>query len=64
MIARVPLFEDLDTAALADLIRHLRSLSIPAGHTIYYEGDPADALYFVASGEVEILVAGVPEATK
>jgi len=36
MIARVPLFEDLDTAALADLIRHLRSLSIPAGHTIYY----------------------------
>jgi CRP-like cAMP-binding protein len=53
-IGRADLLADLsrwDYKALAPSVRHL---DVPRGSAIYQAGDPADALYIVASGTVEL----------
>ncbi len=54
MVAKVPLFEDLNAVTIARIASALRSRSVRAKERIYSKGDPADAMYFVASGQVEI----------
>lgn len=54
MVARVPLFNRLDAAEVAEVMRLLQSQRLPAGSLISREGDPVTGLYFVVSGEVEI----------
>ncbi|WP_332692380.1 cyclic nucleotide-gated ion channel [Bosea sp. (in: a-proteobacteria)] len=55
MIARVPLFSGLNAAEIAEIMRVLRAQSVRGGAVILRPDEPAQALYFVASGEVEIL---------
>jgi len=47
------LLDDDDRAALAQLVD---LVSVEAGHTLFEVGDPGEALYVVASGEVELSV--------
>ena len=54
MVARVPLFADLDADELSQIIRHLRSQSCERDEIIVRRGEPADSMYLVSSGEVEI----------
>jgi len=54
MVARVPLFQGLDAAALAELVALLTSRTVAAGSVIVRKGDQGDALYFIASGLVEV----------
>ena len=54
MIARVPLFAELDAAAISDIMRLLRAQVAEAGETIVRAGDPAHSMYFIAAGEVEV----------
>jgi voltage-gated potassium channel len=54
MVARVPLFSKLDAGVIADLVGMLRARTVPAGAIIMRKGDRGDAMYFVASGVVEI----------
>lgn len=54
MVARVPLFSNLDAASIADLVNMLRARTVAAGTVLIREGDPGDAMYFVASGVVEV----------
>ena len=54
LIARVPLFHDLSAADIAEIMRYLRSQFVAPGVTVVRRGDPADAMFFIASGEVEI----------
>lgn len=54
MIARVPLFARLDASEIADIMRYLRSQSVPVGAVIVRRGEQADSMYFVAEGEVEV----------
>ena len=54
MVARVPLFERLDAAAIAGLVGMLRARTVPAGTTIIRKGGRGDAMYFIASGRVEV----------
>lgn len=54
MIARVPLFAELDAAEISDIMELLRSQVAEAGQVIVREGEPAHSMYFIASGEVEI----------
>ena len=56
MIARVPLFAELDAAAISDIMGLLRAHVAEAGETIVRKGDPAHSMYFVAAGEVEVLL--------
>lgn len=54
MIARVPLFAELDAGEIADVMELLRAQLAEAGQVIVREGDPAHSMYFIAAGEVEV----------
>ena len=54
MIARVPLFAELDAGEIADIMQLLRAQVAEAGEVIVREGDPAHSMYFIAAGEVEV----------
>ena len=54
MVARVPLFAELQATDIADIVRLLRAQRVEAGDVIAKRGEPAHSMYFVAAGEVEI----------
>ncbi len=54
MVARVPLFSELDAAEIGDVMRLLRAQQVEPGSLVARRGDPAHSMYFVAQGEVEI----------
>ena len=54
MIARVPLFAELDATEISDIMELLRARLAEPGEVIVREGDPAHSMYFIAEGEVEV----------
>ncbi|WP_162918216.1 cyclic nucleotide-gated ion channel [Taklimakanibacter deserti] len=56
MVARVPAFTGLDGAALAELVSLLRARKFPPDTIIIRKGDEGDSMYFIASGEVEVVL--------
>jgi len=54
MVARVPLFEDLKAAEIAEVAKLLQAQSVKKGVNIADRGDIADKMYFIADGEVAI----------
>jgi voltage-gated potassium channel len=56
MISRVPLFAELDAAEISDVMELLRAQVVEPGEIIVREGDAAHSMYFIASGEVEIVL--------
>jgi voltage-gated potassium channel len=54
MIARVPLFAELDAAEISDIMQLLRAQVAEAGEVIVRAGDAAHSMYFIAAGEVEV----------
>ncbi|GIL00350.1 MAG: cyclic nucleotide-binding protein [Alphaproteobacteria bacterium] len=60
MVARVPLFARLDAPTIARLAGMLHARRVAAGAVIFSKGDPADGLYFIANGQVEVDVPGRP----
>jgi voltage-gated potassium channel len=54
MIARVPLFAELDAGEIADIMQLLRAQLAEAGETIVRAGEAAHSMYFIADGEVEV----------
>jgi voltage-gated potassium channel len=54
MVARVPLFAELQAPDIAHIMRLLRAQQVEAGDVIARRGEPAHSMYFVAAGEVEI----------
>jgi voltage-gated potassium channel len=54
MVARVPLFAELQATDIADIMRLLRAQQVEAGDVIAKRGEPAHSMYFIAAGEVEI----------
>ena len=49
-LLRAPLFADLDTASMTAIERELTPLTLPGGAPSFRQGEPADAVYVVASG--------------
>ncbi|SJZ32383.1 NTE family protein [Enhydrobacter aerosaccus] len=47
---RAPLFADLDTESMMAIERELTPLVLPGGAALFHQGEPADAVYVVASG--------------
>jgi len=54
MVARVPLFSDLNADELSEIIRFLRSQSCEPDEIIVRRGEAAESMYLIAAGEVEI----------
>ncbi len=60
LVANVPMFARLDAAEIARLLPVLNSATYEAGELIVHEGDFAVAMYFIASGKVEVETANGP----
>ena len=56
MVGRVPLFANLGVATIARLVGVLRARKVQAGADIVSRGEIGDGMYFIASGEVEIIL--------
>jgi voltage-gated potassium channel len=54
MVAKVPLFAELEAGDIADIMKLLRAQTVEPGAVIARRGDPAHSMYFVAAGEVAI----------
>jgi voltage-gated potassium channel len=54
MVARVPLFSELDAIEIAEIMRLLRAQQVHPGELIVRRGEPGHSMYFIAAGEVEI----------
>lgn len=54
MLSRVPLFQGFGPQALAEIMNLLRAQLVPPGTIISARGEPAAAMYFVVSGDVEV----------
>lgn len=54
MIARMPLFGALNASEIAEIMRFLRAQTVKGGATIVRRGEPAQSIFFIASGEVEV----------
>jgi CPA1 family monovalent cation:H+ antiporter len=58
LVQRLPLFGDLDQASQKKLVRALKTRYADAGETIIRKDDPAKSVFFIASGAVELEIAG------
>ncbi len=56
MVARVPLFNTLDAAEVAEVTKLLYTRLFQPGATIVPAGDPGGAMYFIGSGEATVCV--------
>jgi voltage-gated potassium channel len=53
MLSSVPLFEDFDHTTLGEIMNSLRSRVVAADAAVTSAGQPAQAMYFVVSGQLE-----------
>ena len=58
MLRAIPIFAPLPAPALEGIARELEPVDVPAGITVFREGDPGDRYYAVASGLLDIRRAG------
>lgn len=58
LVASVPLFSTLPAARIADIAALLQPRVASAGETIFRQGEPADDMYFIVTGEVDVDLAG------
>src|SRR3989441_921245 len=59
-VARVPLFAGLDASRIAEIARLLKRQVVPAHYAVVRRGEPADAMFFIMSGEVQVDVTPTP----
>src|SRR5215813_12586568 len=59
-VANVPLFAGLDAARIAEIARLLKRQVVPAQFAVVRRGDPADAMFFIMGGEVQVDVQPTP----
>lgn len=53
-VAKMPLFAGLDATRIAEIASLLKPQIVPAHYVVVRRGEPADAMFFVMSGEVEV----------
>jgi CRP-like cAMP-binding protein len=64
VLPRTPLFSSLDERRLRALIERVRLIQLEPGAAVFEQGDPGDALYVVASGEVAVQVGPAADVTE
>lgn len=58
IVAESPFFKDLSPADVIEVATMLRRWDVPAGTVVIREGQEGDCMYFIASGQAEVEVAG------
>jgi len=57
-LAELPFFNGLDPLELDRILPLIRTVRVPAGETVFREGDPGDRYYVVRQGEAELTAGG------
>ncbi len=60
MIARVPLFARLDGLSVSRITNLLQARVVEPDTVIFREGDPGDAMFFIATGEARVEIEPEP----
>ncbi|RDJ16013.1 cyclic nucleotide-gated ion channel [Rhizobium grahamii] len=60
LVAAVPLFQRLGSAALIEIVRALRPRTVPAGAVICRKGDVGDQMFFIVEGRVSVATPDHP----
>ena len=60
LVARVPFFQSVGAATIAEVAKLLRPQEIPPGAIVARRGAAGDCMYFIASGEVAIEIEPQP----
>ena len=53
MVAKVPLFAELDAEAISEVMTLLDAQTVPPGHVVARGGERAGSMYFIVTGSVE-----------
>lgn len=61
VLAGSPLFDQVEVELLRAVAEHFEPFAVEGGHLLCVEGEPADALYVLSSGTVEVWVSTEPE---
>ena len=61
LLGKTPLLQDLSNNELSLLLPHLYTRVYKHKETVFYRGDPAQAIYFVQEGTIEAYLDGVLE---
>jgi len=54
MVARVPVFQNLDALTIAEIANSLQPLVVPQNQTVFRRGEHAESMFFIATGEIEV----------
>jgi voltage-gated potassium channel len=54
MVARVPIFSDLDAEEVAEIMRRLKSRTAEPNEVICRDGVPSQSLFLITSGEIDV----------
>ncbi len=55
VVRRIPLIAELSEADLELFMRRATEVQLAAGETLFYEGDPGDAVYIIVEGELSVV---------
>jgi CRP-like cAMP-binding protein len=55
LLTEIELFSELNESELQEVAAHAQIRNVPNDTTIFYEGDPADAVYVVVNGRVKVV---------
>jgi voltage-gated potassium channel len=58
MLARIPLFAELDAHSIADLMPYLHAHNYPVHWEVIAEGSEGESMFFIASGSVAVRTTG------
>lgn len=54
LVARIPLFSELNATQVADVMKILRAQKVEKGTIVTRRGEPAHSMYLIVDGEIEI----------
>ncbi|MGD8522957.1 MAG: cyclic nucleotide-binding domain-containing protein [Desulfobacterales bacterium] len=63
IIQEFDLFRDIANEVVEELISVMEDVSYNSGEVVFSEGDPADNLYVLQSGALDLFMAGTSQAT-
>lgn len=55
LLSEIELFSELNEGELQEVAAHAQLKKVPTDTTIFYEGDPADAVFVVVNGRVKVV---------
>ncbi|MBF0249530.1 MAG: ion transporter [Alphaproteobacteria bacterium] len=58
LVAKVPLFSRLDAVSISEIVTALTPKLVPPRYVIVHQGETANDMYFIVSGEVEVVAPG------